>query len=598
MKIKNSKGFTLIEALVSVAIFLLFAVGIYGGITFIFKIIYQSRIKIIETAILSEELEIVRNLSFENVGLQNGVPAGVLLPSKIITRNKINFTVQTSVRNIDDPYDGTAGGSPLDTSPADYKLVEISVSCVSCNQRYPLIANTTIAPKGLEGATKNGHLFINVFDSNGHGVSQATVHIINTSTKPDIDITETPDNDGWFRLIDTPTGTLAYNITVSKDGYSSDYTIYPSTANAHPSKLPSNVASQMVTEIYFSIDALANLNVKTFDKNCNALGSIPFSLQGEKIVGTDPLVYKYNKSFTTNSSGQYNLGQMEWDKYYLGTNSGSYVIGGSIPLLPFDLLPNSMQEIILIMQPKTTNSFLVQLKDAGTGLPVSDANVRLYNGYNFDETKITGLGYVRQTDWSGGSGQVSYTTLNKYFSDGGSVVNNSPSGDLKLKKSGSYYLTSGILESSTFDLGQTVNFRNIIFSPTAQDLDTGTTPIKVQIASSNSSTPSSWIYLGPDGTFTTYYTPTSTSIWDGHDGKRYFRYKVFLSTAKNTKTPTLQELAFTFTDNCIAPGQVFFSGLSADNYYFEISKENYLTATDTIDISGNVNTVVNFSASP
>jgi len=43
----GKKGFTLIEVVVAAAIFLLFALGIYGGISLVFKIVYQSRLKIL-----------------------------------------------------------------------------------------------------------------------------------------------------------------------------------------------------------------------------------------------------------------------------------------------------------------------------------------------------------------------------------------------------------------------------------------------------------------------------------------------------------------------------------------------------------------------
>jgi len=56
MKIKKyQNGFTLIEVLVAVAVFLIFSIGVYSGINMIFKVVYQSRMRILETSILSEE---------------------------------------------------------------------------------------------------------------------------------------------------------------------------------------------------------------------------------------------------------------------------------------------------------------------------------------------------------------------------------------------------------------------------------------------------------------------------------------------------------------------------------------------------------------
>ena len=254
-------------------------------------------------------------------------------------------------------------------------------------------------------------------------------------------------------------------------------------------------------------------------------------------------------------------------------------------MLPVNIEPGQNQEMSVILRPHTTNSLLVKIKDAGTGLPLSLATVRLYN-VGYDETETTDLGYTRQTDWSGGSGQDEYVTPDKYFSDDGGIDNNSPSGSLTLKRTGGDYVSSGILESSTFDLGGEVDFRNIIFEPLDQPTEAGTNPIRFQIATTNSSTPEIWEYLGPDGTTGTYYDLVNTVINPIHNGTRYLRYKVFLSTANENYTPILSELAFTFTNACIPPGQAFFNSLSAATYNIEVSRSGYAPHTGTVEVSG------------
>ncbi|MBI4992997.1 MAG: prepilin-type N-terminal cleavage/methylation domain-containing protein, partial [Candidatus Magasanikbacteria bacterium] len=132
-KIKH-KGFTLVEIVVALGVFLLFASGIYSGIQFVFKSVYYSRLKILETGILNEQLEIIRNLPFEDVGIVNGSPSGVLERTATTTRNNIDFEITRTIRNIDDPFDGTIGGTPNDLAPADYKMVEVEIICTNCYQ--------------------------------------------------------------------------------------------------------------------------------------------------------------------------------------------------------------------------------------------------------------------------------------------------------------------------------------------------------------------------------------------------------------------------------------------------------------------------------
>ncbi len=596
MKIKSSgRGFTLIEVMVAIAIFALFAFGIYGTISMLFKVVYQSRVKILETAILSEQLEIARNLPYESVGIVSGIPSGLIPHTQTVVRNGISFTITATVRNYDDPFDGMATGTPTkDTSPADYKLVEFSIGCaVGCSQNNPVILSTTVSPKGLEGASQNGALFINVFDANGLPVEGANVHVVNTTVSPNIIVDDVTGADGWLKIIDAPTGTRSYDITVSKSGYSSDYTTV-NVGTSTPVKPPVNIASQMVTESYYSIDRLGAMNIFTANENCAAVGGVGLNIYGDKKIGTDPDYYKLNHNFSTNGTGQYNFGSIEWDKYSLALTGSSYDIAGTIPLTPVSLSPGATQQMIVILKAHTTNSLLVKVRDNGTKLPLADALVTL-SGNGFDDTLTTGLGYVRQTDWSGGPGQADYTNEIFYWSDDGHLDNASPDGDLKLKEIGNHYLVDGYLESSTFDLGGPVDFHNIIWESLAQPIEAGDNSVLFQLATSNSSTPEVWNFSGPDGTAGTFYTVTSTIIWGGHDSERYLRYRVFLHTVDDNFTPTLSEVAFTYTNSCTPPGQVFFSGLSSGDYNLSISRAGYMTVTGTVDVSGRSDTIINMS---
>lgn len=593
MLLKNKKGFTLLEVLIAAAIFLIFALGIYSGINLIFKIVYQSRMRILETALLAEQLEIAHNLPYSSVGIINGVPSGVLPHVTTTVRNNQSFYILTTVRNIDDPFDGMATGTvPTDTSPADYKLVEMSAICVGCLQQTPVILSTIVAPKQLEGATQNGALFIQVFDYNGLPVVGATVNVTGTLATSTVIISDVTGNDGYLHIIDTPTGTMNYAIRVSKSGYSSDYTTPVSVSNPTPTKPPSNVASQTITDISFAIDRTSNLDLHFITSGCVAVASVPFTIRGEKIIGYGPDVYKYSQSLTANGSGNYSFANFEWDKYHIGLTGATYSIGGSIPMLPIDLTPGLTQDASVVLQSYSANSLLIKVKDAGTGLPLSDATIHL-TAFGYDETRTTGYGYVRQTDWSGGSGQASYSNQTKYYSDNSNVTV-ATAGDLKLKRSGSHYLTPGWLESSTIDLGVTANFSNIITKATTPS-QTGANPITFQIASSNSSSPASLVFSGPDGTSGTYYTATSSLIWSGNNGNRYFRYKAFLSTANTSYSPTLSEVAFTYTTSCTPPGQIFFSGLSATTYTLDVSHAGYTTNNDTVSVSGATEMEVNLS---
>jgi len=129
---KFKAGFSLMEMVVAIAIFSVLSISIYQGYAQIFKTTNFLKTKTVATNLANEQIEIIRNLPYDNVGTIGGIPSGVVDPSQEITREGIDFVVLTTIRNIDLPFDGTLGGSPDDLSPADNKLVEIEIQCALC----------------------------------------------------------------------------------------------------------------------------------------------------------------------------------------------------------------------------------------------------------------------------------------------------------------------------------------------------------------------------------------------------------------------------------------------------------------------------------
>lgn len=594
MKKKNSSGFSLLEVMIGVAVFAIIFVGVYSGIQMVFKVVYQSRLKILETGILNEQIEIIRNMPFSDVGIINGSPSGLIERTAVVPRNNINFTVTRTIRNIDDPYDGTIGGNPNDTAPADYKLVEVEVTCAACNQREPARLSTYVAPKNLEGDPTHGALFIQVFDADAVPVQGASVHIVSTVTDPTLDMTDVTDNEGMLRIVDLGAGIDAYQITVSKTGYTTDQTVGPTEAIPNPVKPPASVVAQTATRISFSIDRVSSLVLLTSNGACAPVGNTAVNVFGTKVIGIEPDVLKINQNITTNGSGGYTFANLEWDNY--GLRPAGYDLIGSIPALPITLAPGVSQPVQLILGAGTVNSLLAQVKDSVTGQPVSNAAVRVTAG-SYDQTKITGVGYARQTDWSGGPGQLDIGDETQYWADDGKLEINNPAGDVKLKKVGQNYVNSGYLESSIFDLGVSATFVNLLWEPFSHPVEVGAGGVRFQIAVSTSSTPSFWDYVGPDNTAGTYFDEINFSLANLPAGRRYLRYKMFLRTENAAFTPTVSDLNITYTTSCTPPGQAYFGNLANQDYTVEVSHSGYQTSTQTVTASGDVVMGVELAAS-
>lgn len=577
------KGFTLIESLVGVAVFTIVAVSVYQAYSASLGASRTARMRLAAVALANEQFEIIRNLPYGDVGVAGGLPPGKIPRVQNLVRGGYPFTVDTAIRDRDDPFDGTLGGTPNDLSPADYRLAELKISCPSCPNFRPLTFTTYVAPRSLETASANGALFLRVFDAVGQPVPGADIHIENRQSNPTITVDETTNNEGMLQIVDAPPGAEAYEITVSKAGYSSERT-YPTGApvNPNPVKPHATVILQQLTQISFAIDRVSAVDVSSVGAACGGAGAVDFSLEGAKFIGTNPDVPRYRASHVTDNFGRTTIPGLEWDAYRLTLADETYDLAGSIPLLPLSLNPGANQDVKLVVAPKNPRSLLVTVRDASTRLPLSDAAVRL-SGAGVDSTRTTGRGFLAQTDWSGGAGQEDFSDPAHYSSSDGNIETADPAGEIRLRKIFGEYVPSAFLISSTFDTGSAANFHQILWQPQDQPPAAGQGSVRLQIATNNDR--ATWNFTGPDGTAGSSYTSSDQNLNPLHNGYRYLRYKVFLRTASATSTPIVSDVSFTFTSSCVPPGQVLFSGLSAGDYALAVSKSGYQPLSDTVSVS-------------
>lgn len=568
---------TLIELLIASAVFLVVSVALYQTYVGLFRTVSHSRVLLSASSLATELFEITRNMPYDDVGVSGSVPDGLLEHVATYSRDGIAFVATTTVRNIDDPFDGQIGEVPNDTSPADYKLVQIEIGCPSCRTFTPLIFTTTVAPKNLEIASTNGALFIRVFDANGQPVQGASVHIENNAATPAIVIDDVTNAEGLLQIIDVPPATEAYEITVTKSGYSSDQTYPPGdVSNPNPLKPHATIVLQQVTQVSFFIDTLSSLNVQSVTPTCASVGGLDFDLNGTKLIGSTPDVLKYSTSHVTDGTGAKTINNLEWDTYTIDVTDGAYDLAGLIPLLPPTLTPDSHLDLQIVVVPSDPDALLVTVKDIATQLPITDAEVDL----DGTETQTTGQGFLGQTDWSGGPGQDIFSDETSYSESDGNIDVTTVPGNLTLDNFAGSFVSAGELESSAFDTGSASNFYQIQWEPTNQPVETGADSVRFQAATADEVTATTtWDYVGPDGTNATYYTLADQNIASVHNGHRYFRYKVFLSTADTNFSPTLSDISFVFTSACVPPGQVVFGDVGLGLHTVVVTKSGYQTYT-------------------
>ncbi len=564
---KFNKGITLIEILIAGAIFSIIGYGIYFGYANTFEAVNRNESRFDAIAVLENEMEIVRNLNFDDVGIAGGYPAGKLSAEKISSSTTGVYLIKTTVRNVDDSYDGTLGGSPNDTAPADYKIVESKISCVVCKYNFaPFFMTATVAPKGLEGASRNGALFINVFDASGQPVVGANVKIINNSLNPTININDVTNNNGVLQLVDIPTSTSAYEITVSKSGYSTEKT-YPlgGADNPNPVKIHSTVAEQQITTVSFSIDKVSSLNFSAVDSMCKPVSNVDFLIYGDKLIGVNPDIFKYSTSSQTGANGTKTFNNLEWDVYNLDNLDSVYEAIGAIPVLPLAVNPDTANSLKWIVQPINPATLLIDVKNQD-GQDIEEASVNLAKT-GYDKTMFTGRYSFSQTDWSAGN----------FSSQSGEIETENPAGEIALKQTAGVYPTStNWLISDAFDLGvASTTFYNFDWQPISQSSSTGNDSLKFQVAANNDN--SVWNFIGPDGTSGSFYSSSTIQLHSSHNGNRYLRYKAYLKTENENFTPRLEEIKITFNSSCVSGGQTFFNNLSGGTYTLTVQKAGYQT---------------------
>lgn len=709
------KGTTLIETIIGIAILAFVMTFAFAMFSLSTEKLARAKFRVLATALANEQVEIVRNVPFDQVGTQAPTceVTGPFLRASTVTRSNVNFTVDTCVKWVDDPFDKRVSDAPPDTVPTDYKLVEVSVSWPGGDQ--PVKFTTTVTPKGLEAPSNTGSLLITVYDASVLPVPLADVTVTNTTLVPAVNIVSTTDLQGNLQLLGLePDAGNNYHIVVTKSGYTTDQTEAVTAQLPNPVLQDFSLSAGGIANVYFKIDRVSSLAFTTVGETCTAIPGVGFNLKGQKLKGNPPPdpVLKYDQNFTTsNPLGQITASALEWDQYTLTLGGTSRNIAGILPPASLNVLPNTNPLVQLVL----TNSYsayslLASVKDANTALPVSGATVTIAGV----GSKITGRGALSQSNWSGGSpadyteddgnvdvtttvgqvtlrqstaadtvtesfdtttardpsttavwdttgqlrlpqtsgqyeasataqslqlpvvaGKIVRATLTatdqangqtlQYFlaADGVtfeavtpgvaydfvatgddlrfkvSLATNDPAvtpvvTDLSIAVTVEAYTINGTLTSSTFDTGSTSNFIDLTWNPLSQGGNVGPDAVRFQLATNDDN--ATWNFVGPDGTASTYFTTSGTTVPAALQGKQYIRYKLFLKTTDQKFSPAVTDVSIGYTSGCTPPGQAYFPSLSNQTYSITITKTGYVDLIVDVDVSENVQNT--FSLTP
>ncbi|RJR12784.1 carboxypeptidase regulatory-like domain-containing protein [Candidatus Parcubacteria bacterium] len=259
---RGDKGATLIDTIVGTALILLVFIGITGAFQLSLDVVTNNRVRAGAIALLNERMEYLRSLSYTQIGVEGGIPAGIVPQIEVVSWNAIDYTRRTSVMYSDDPEDGLGVDDENDII-ADYKTIRVEVSWQSKQGERSVTLLGRVSPHGVEVAVPGGILTINVVDADAQPMPDAQVDISNTGTSPAINIRTYTNENGQISFIGAPAASN-YQITVSRPGYSTAQTYAVSVQNPDPDPRHLTVADNQTTSATFAIDVVSTKTVETY----------------------------------------------------------------------------------------------------------------------------------------------------------------------------------------------------------------------------------------------------------------------------------------------------------------------------------------------
>jgi len=447
----TSSGFTIIEVLVATFVVGTAIVGVFGLFVLGLRLARESENRLVAIALANEKMELIRNLPYVDVGTAGGIPVGTILPEESTVRNNISYLVKTDIRYVDDPYDGVATGggtggciavahtppgqstncndlcvnisavnahllhgdvmgncdgtySGPDVLNTDYKQVRVEVSWPSPNEPRPILLITKVAPNGVEGGELFGTLDFLAINSQGLGVTAASVSLINSEVDPAINYETQTNSEGRVVVPGLPEGAQNYKLMVSKSDYTTEQT-FDALSDFIPDPDHTNLSMLIgeVTQKTFVIDLASSLQI-TFEEGGDSvenycegapplpLAEVDHSLRGTKTIGMDEVgdpVYVYDYIGASDANGQSNHENLAWDTYELDLADGSVCdIEETSLISPVTVNPG--EDLAMTVKLVKHTDVSLHITVVGTAsLPVDNATVHLV-GDDVDETLGTG----------------------------------------------------------------------------------------------------------------------------------------------------------------------------------------------------------------
>lgn len=217
-RVAGESGFTLIETLFAMVIFAGLAAAMAGLLTSAISSNKLSRQRTIADQAAMEQIEYIRRLPYQDVGIVLGNPPGVVTSPTSVNVTGLKATITTQIRWIDDPtptsYETTANYKRVTvtaTRDVDGKVLAREVTYVAPSSRTPFggINLATIQPLVIDYA-------LNV------PMENVAINLATGPSAPRNDVTDATGKVSFPKLTPNPTPTCpsdCYDLTATLFGY-------------------------------------------------------------------------------------------------------------------------------------------------------------------------------------------------------------------------------------------------------------------------------------------------------------------------------------------------------------------------------------------
>ena len=354
----GQSGATLVELMVTMFVFLLVAFGFLGLFTALLHSAVIAKRQGVGLTLATNQMEYLKSLPYDGLAVSGGsiIATSYIPATKSQTINGYVYKTTTAINYVDDAYDGCANypsqalkvqycrgfnsntTSTVDTNPADYKIVDVTVS----DPTGVRLANTDteISSRVAETASTTGAMFITVVDNTGAPVNGAAVHITNNQVTPAVSVSDTTDNNGvavFYGL--PPDNNPDYVASASTSNYSSLNTI-AANGSLQPTYANLTILNQQSSAETLVLKPMSSssLALQTTDTAGNPLPSVKVYIKGgyKSYTSSSDTSYYYDNLAsgdnrpTTDASGQIGVTNLTPGNYYFCGDSGatSCSVGG------------------------------------------------------------------------------------------------------------------------------------------------------------------------------------------------------------------------------------------------------------------------------